>query len=128
MIRIFRTALATSLALATLPVAAPAITVVPVPLHHALAGARSTQYRPRPSGPRTYFGTIFAIDGARLVLRLRNGRKRSIDATQALAANDYSQPLFVGKMVAIDGIITNGVFAAAHIYRVTSLQGLGNDK
>jgi hypothetical protein len=60
-------------------------------------------------------------------VRLRNGRTQPVDDTRAVAANDYSAPLFLGKFVAVDGTFAQGVFSAQHIYRLSNLQGLQND-
>lgn len=49
------------------------------------------------------YGTISSVKGAALVVRTRGGRLQPVDATQALAAGTYSAPLFVGKVVAVNG-------------------------
>jgi hypothetical protein len=74
-----------------------------------------------PPGPHTLFGTIAALDGADVTVRLRSGRLAAVDATAAFANGAYSAPLFVGKMVAVDGVVHNGTFVAAHIVRLTNL-------
>lgn len=80
-------------------------------------------------GPRHVFGTILAIDGGILSVRRRNGSLLTVDATAAIANDDYSYPLFVGKTVAIDGTFsTKTTFLATHIDAVTSLQSLEADK
>ena len=123
-------ALAAALTLAALPAMARAVATLPISPARQAATERSAsaRFHPRRFGPHTYYGTIVALAGSKLTLRLRNGRAQGIDATQAIADNAYSQPLFVGKTVVIDGAFTNGVFVAAHIYRVTTLQDLRGDR
>lgn len=80
-------------------------------------------------GARHVFGTIVAIDGTTLSVRRRNGRLLTVDASTAIANDDYSYPLFVGKTVAIDGSFsTKTTFAASHVDAITSLQSLEADK
>ncbi len=123
---------ATAVVAATLAIAP---TGAPAARMTTLAPARQVQVRPAVAvpyhatrlGPHTFYGTIVAIRGSLLAVRLRNGRTQAVDDTRAIAANDYSSPLFVGKLVAIDGTFEKGVFSAQHIYRLTNLQGLQND-
>ncbi len=99
------------------------------------APVRQVQVRPAAAhpyhatrlGPHTFYGTIVTMRGSRIAVQLRNGRMQSVDATSAIAANDYSSPLFIGKLVAVDGTFVKGVFSAQHIYRLSNLQGLQND-
>ena len=129
MIRPLRPAVAALAALVIVPASALAERVT------TLAPARQMQVRPAAAvpyhatriGPHTFYGTIVAMRGSRIVVRLRNGRSQPVDDTRALAANDYSSPLFIGKLVAIDGTFLNGTFSAQHIYRLSNLQGLQND-
>jgi hypothetical protein len=97
----------------------PAV-VRPHPVAHA-APPGSKTWRSVPPGPHTLFGTIAALDGADVTVRLRSGRLAAVDATAAFANGAYSAPLFVGKMVAVDGVVHNGTFVAAHIVRLTNL-------
>jgi hypothetical protein len=90
------------------------------PVAHA-APPGSKTWRSVPPGPHTLFGTIAALDGADVTVRLRSGRLAAVDATAAFANGAYSAPLFVGKMVAVDGVVHNGTFVAAHIVRLTNL-------
>lgn len=128
MIRRLRRPLALALALI------PASTFAAEPVYRAPAvkvlrrAPVAAPYHVRPAGPHSIYGTIVAIRGSRLTVKLRNGRLLSVDDSIAVAADDYSQPLFVGKLVAIDGTIANGVFSAAHIFRVTNLDGLAPDR
>jgi hypothetical protein len=106
-----------ALGVAGAPASAAALSRMPVETFH-----------PRRLGPHTFFGTIVGMRGSQLVIKRRNGRLQNVDATQAIADNAYSMPLFVGKTVAIDGTFTRGVFSAAHIFRITSLDALASDR
>jgi hypothetical protein len=94
--------------------ASAAIVSSPVPLHPTIVrGARplpQIQVRaPLPSGAQTWhavrpgphvlYGTIAAVRGNVITLRLRNGRAVAVDATVAIAHGDYPAPLFIGKVV-----------------------------
>jgi hypothetical protein len=129
MIHSMRVTVAALAALAALPVGALAARVTQLPAHQVqIRAAASAPYHATRFGPHTFYGTIVAIRGAQLVVRLRNGRTQAIDDTRAVAANDYSAPLFLGKLVAVDGTFAQGVFSAQHIYRLSNLQGLQNDR
>ena len=124
-----RLTIAALAAIATAPTGAGAArvtTLTPVRQLPVRAGIVAPYHATR-IGPHTFYGTIVALNGARLVIRLRNGRSQAIDGTRAVAANDYSSPLFIGKLVAVDGTFASGVFSAQHIYRLSNLQGLQND-
>ena len=128
MIRVPLRFVAATLALAGLPLAAFAVQTVRSPVRAATTHAVSPQgFHPRKRGPHTFYGTIVSLNGTQLVLKRRNGRLQNIDASVAIADNAYSQPLFVGKVVVIDGSVSGGIFTAAHIYRLTDLDDLGND-
>jgi hypothetical protein len=59
---------------------------------------------------------------------LRNGRPVAVNAAGAIAHGDYSAPLFVGKMVSIDGNQVGTTFAAAHVFRLSKLTNLPADR
>lgn len=124
-----RVTIAALLALSIAPAGASAarVTTLAPERQVPLRPAAAAPYHATRLGPHTLYGTIVALRGARLVLRLRNGRSQSVDGTRAIAANDYSAPLFIGKIVAVDGTFASGVFSAQHIYRLSNLQGLQND-
>ncbi len=124
-------AVAALAAFAALPSGAFAARVIPAPARQVQVQVRAAApvpYHATRFGPHTFYGTIVAMRGSRLLVRLRSGRTQTVDDTRAVAANDYSAPLFLGKMVAVDGTFASGVFSAQHIYRVSNLQGLQNDR
>ena len=74
------------------------------------------------------FGTIMGINGNMLSVLRRNGKYVTVDATTAIANNDYSYPLFIGKTVAIDGAFSSKTtFTATHVFAITTLQSLESD-
>lgn len=76
----------------------------------------------------TLFGTIVSMSGDGFALRLRNGRTVQVDATTAIANDDFSAPLFVGKMVSVDGVVrSSSLFAANDVFRTDTLDGLPAD-
>ncbi len=81
-----------------------------------------------PTGPHTLFGTIVAIRNGSLTLRLRSGAFIAVDATAAIRNGDYSAPLFVGKLVIVDGSLRAGRIDAAHVYRVDNLAHVPADR
>ena len=81
-----------------------------------------------PRGPHSVFGTITALRGATLTLRLRSGRFLTVDAAGAVQRGDFSAPLFVGKTVIIDGALRENALVAAHIWRVNNLAGSPADR
>jgi hypothetical protein len=81
-----------------------------------------------PSGRHVLYGKIAAIRGSALTLRLRNGRSVAVDATAAIAHGDYSAPLFIGKVVSVDGNQIGPTFTAAHVFRLNNLASLPADK
>ncbi len=86
------------------------------------------KFHPAKLGPHTYYGTITAINGTSITMRTRRQRTVIVDATTVLADGSYSAPLFVGKLVTIDGnLAAGGVFTAAHIFRMTNLNALPDD-
>ncbi len=76
----------------------------------------------------TAYGTIASMTGDTLVLRLRDGHSLTVDATIAVANDAYSAPLFVGKVVSVEGAMRGNVFAANDIFRVDTLAGLPPDR
>jgi hypothetical protein len=85
-------------------------------------------WRPTARGPHVFYGTIVAIRGTSLSVLLRNSRIVSVDVAAAVASGNYSAPLFVGKTVSVDGSGNGGAFTAAHVFRVTNLANLSNDR
>jgi hypothetical protein len=86
-------------------------------------------YHPIKIGPHTFYGTIVGINGTSVAVRTRRQRLVTVDATNVLADGSYSAPLFVGKFVTVDGVqATNGIFMAAHIFRLTNLNALPDDR
>ncbi len=76
----------------------------------------------------TAYGTIASMTGDTLMLHLRDGHSLTVDATIAVANDAYSAPLFVGKMVSVEGAMRGNVFAANDIFRVDTLAGLPPDR
>ncbi len=106
------------------PLARPA-----APGFRPLAPAPSRTFRPIKIGPHTFYGAITSVNGTTIVVRTRRQRLVTVDAATVLAAGTYSAPLFVGKLVTVDGSeAANGVFTAAHIARLTNLNALPTDK
>jgi hypothetical protein len=56
-----------------------------------------------PARPHMVEGTILRVTGPSLVVALRTRRLLHVDASNAIASGRYSQPLFVGKFVLIEG-------------------------
>jgi hypothetical protein len=79
-------------------------------------------------GTHTFYGTIVAIRGSLVTVRLRSGSYVTADDAIAVAHGDYSAPLFVGKNVSVDGESHGATFRAAHLYRVDKLSQLPNDR
>jgi hypothetical protein len=75
-----------------------------------------------------FYGTIAALRGSVLTVRLRNGRVLTVEASAAIANGNYSAPLFVGKLVSIDGEERGTTFTATHIFRINNLANLRADK
>jgi hypothetical protein len=84
-------------------------------------------WHPARVGQHLLFGTIVALRGSFITVRLRNGRVQIVDATAAIANGDYSAPLFVGKIVSVDGVSRGTTFIAAHIVRMENLTDLQAD-
>jgi hypothetical protein len=79
-------------------------------------------------GPHVFYGTIAALRGPQLVVRLRNGRYQAVDAAAAIAHGDCSEPLFIGKIVSVDGNGVGTTFVAAHVLRLNNLADLRADR
>jgi hypothetical protein len=102
----------------------------PLPQHEVrapLPSASQPWHAVRP-GPHVFYGTLAAIRGSFITLRLRNGRAILVDATAALANGDYSAPLFIGKIVSVDGNQVGTTFTATHILRMSNLANPPADK
>ena len=83
----------------------------------------------RTAMPHVLFGTIVSVHGTTVLLRTRTGGFRTIEAAPAFAAGTVSLPLFVGKIVAIDGVIAaDGTLTAARITRMTRLSAANRDR
>jgi hypothetical protein len=102
----------------------------PVPQRQVRAPLPSSvsQWHAVRPGPHVFYGTIAAIRGAILTLRLRNGRSVPIDASAAIASGNYSVPLFVGKIVSVDGTLVGTTFTATHVFRMSNLANLPADR
>jgi hypothetical protein len=86
-------------------------------------------YRATRQGVHVVYGTVVAVHGSQLTVKLRNNRSINVDASPAIANGDYSAPLFVGKLVNVDGAFKpNGVLSAAHVFRLVRLEGLRPDR
>jgi hypothetical protein len=79
-------------------------------------------------GPHRFYGTIVTIHGSIITLRLRSGRPVTVDATAAIANGNYSAPLFVGKIVSVDGYAAGTALRATHIFRLSNLGNLPADR
>ena len=66
------------------------------------------------------FGRLESIQGKTLALRARSGHIWSVDASEAVASDNYSAPLFVGKIVEVDGYFTN-----SHVLQATGIMRMG---
>lgn len=73
-------------------------------------------------GTHIVFGRLESALGKMWTLRTRSGRLLSVDASEAIASGNYSAPLFVGKIVEVDGPFSKlGVLRATGIMRMGSL-------
>jgi hypothetical protein len=91
---------------------------VPVPIPTAAPVAT-----PLPVGPtHVAFGTIAKMTGPILTVILRNRRPVRVDATWAIANGYYSAPLFIGKLVVVEGRFgRDGTLFANTVTRMTKL-------
>jgi hypothetical protein len=78
---------------------------------------------PFPIGPtHIASGTIARITGSILLLELRNRRPLRVDATYAIARGSYSAPLFIGKIVIVEGRFgRDGTLFATTVTRMSKL-------
>jgi hypothetical protein len=75
--------------------------------------------------PNALFGTLTAVDGAKLTLKLRDDSSVAVDATRAVARGAFSAPLFVGKTVLVQGTKHAGAaFDAVRILRIDDLSSV----
>ncbi len=119
-----RTVLVRTAPAAVVPVGKPR----PLPQVQLRGVAAVDTWRPTRIGPHVIYGQITALSGSTIRLRLRSGRLADVDARAAIAAGNYSAPLFVGKLVSVDGIMsTGGKFTASHVFRVNNLANLSVD-
>jgi hypothetical protein len=107
-------------------------TVLPhavVPVARKLPVTTRGRFRPLKQGPHTFYGKIVnLLNGDTVMLQTRRNRLVNVDATNVLAAGTYSAPLFVGKLVTVDGNQpATGAFVASHISRLINLKNLNND-
>jgi hypothetical protein len=128
--------------LAALIAAAPIASVAIVPAHPLILRAggplpRQIRANTPPAakpwhavrpGPHVFYGTIAALRGSLITLRLRNGRSVPVDASVAIANGNYSVPLFVGKIVSVDGTLAGTGFTATHVFRMSNLANLPADR
>ncbi len=91
---------------------------VPVPITTAAPIAT-----PLPVGPtHVAFGTIAKMTGSILTVVLRNRRPVRVDATWAIANGYYSAPLFIGKLVVVEGrFARDGTLFAKTITRMSKV-------
>lgn len=115
-------------------VPAPANRLLTVPQRGVPGGAvpqSAALGAPKLRGPakNAIYGTLVQFTGNVLTIQTRNGRLRTVDATPAFAAGTISLPLFIGKLVAAEGLSrTDGVLSAARVSRVTRLDHLEPDR
>ncbi len=81
-----------------------------------------------PTGPHTFFGTIVALGSGTIMVRLRSGQLARVDATEAIRQGNYSGPLYVGKLVKVDGSLRGAEIEAAHIFSLSSIADLPADR
>ncbi len=107
---------------------APPATRQATPAQIRTAAKLQPKFHPIKLGPHIFYGQIVSISGNSLVVQTRKKRLVTVDATTVLADGTYSAPLFVGKLVTIDGTqAASGIFTANHISRMTNLNELPND-
>jgi hypothetical protein len=73
-------------------------------------------------GNHVVFGRLESVKGPLLTLRTRSGHLWSVNATEALNSGNYSAPLFVGKIVEVDGYLSrSNSLQASGVMRMGSL-------
>ena len=120
---------------APVPVSVTAARAIPVEQRRPVGpGALSATTTPGVRGLRgaarnVIYGTIVRLAGNALTIQTRSGALRVVDATPAYAAGTVSAPLYVGKLVAAEGLTrVDGVLAAARISRIARLDHLNADR
>lgn len=93
------------------------------------SGVKPGEYSHALKGPAQHvlYGTIVAVHTTTFDLRARGGQVHHIDPTLAIQSGRYSAPLFVGKIVNVEGYISGGTFHAQRITRMTKLDGAAPD-
>jgi hypothetical protein len=93
----------------------------PVPV--AVPVRPGTSATPKPGQPEHFVsGTIVKIAGRLLLVQLRDRRLVRVDATSPLATGRYSAPLFIGKVVIVEGSYArDGTLLATTITRLPRL-------
>jgi hypothetical protein len=100
----------------------------PVPLHTPGANVNRVPIGANPAGAgHTIYGTIVQLDGAEFTLRLRDGRTVRVDPAEAIKRHELSYPIFVNKVVSVQGRRENGVFHATNVTRLTRLSDTAPD-
>jgi hypothetical protein len=68
------------------------------------------------------FGEIAKLAKPFFTLRIRSGRILEVDASRAIATDEYSAPLFVGKLVVVKGKLdARGIIHADTVTRITHI-------
>jgi hypothetical protein len=93
----------------------------PVPVAvPARPGANATPKVPRPE--HFVSGTIVKMAGRLLLVQLRDRRLLRVDASSPLATGRYSAPLFVGKVVIVEGSYArDGTLLATTVTRLSRI-------
>jgi hypothetical protein len=124
-----RAVVASTLAISALvgslfPATAQTLQRLPSVVRHASVATPAPVATPLPVGPlHSAAGTIESIaTGSVLLVMLRDRRPLRVDASWAVAHGFYSAPLFVGKVVIIQGRFgADGTFYATTLTRLTKL-------
>jgi hypothetical protein len=76
-----------------------------------------------PSPTHRLFGEIVALQGTRAEVRSRTGRIIEVDCGPAIRTGHFSAPLFVGKLVLVEGLYSpDRIMHAARITRLPRLE------
>jgi hypothetical protein len=74
-------------------------------------------------------GTIVAMSGNLLTVRLKTGRTIQVDASEAVRRGTYSAPFYIGKPILAEGSLgTGGVLYAIRVTRMIQPQQLPTDR